>query len=80
MVYLMTMAQFSFRGHLASMGPMTKEREDYGVFGSCIKAADDLGEHLPATSSFLFKASQQGCGWLHDTNTPSFSSWPALCM
>lgn len=40
----------------------------------------DLGEHLPAILSFPFKALQQGCGWLDDTTTPSFSSWPASCM
>lgn len=58
----MTMAQFSFCDHLASMGPKIKEGENHGVFDSCTRATNDLGEHLPETFSFLFKASQQGCG------------------
>lgn len=40
----------------------------------------DLREHLPERFSFPFKASQQGCVWLHDTTIPSLSSWSESCM
>lgn len=38
MLKFMMMAQFSFREHLASMGPKIKGGEIYGVLGNCIKA------------------------------------------
>lgn len=46
MFYLLMMALFSFGGHLASMGPKTKEREHYGVFGGCIKATGMMWERI----------------------------------
>ena len=45
MIYYLMMAQFSFHGHLASMGPKIKKGK-YGVLGKLIQAAGMIWEGI----------------------------------
>ena len=74
---ILMMAQISFHGDLASMGPMIKNGEI--LASSDIKATGMMGK-ISTGNIVLSLKHHSGAAIGYIYHTPPFSSWPASCM